>query len=206
MTSGFKRTSFQTGLGIAALLASAALPGCNKKPVVARTTPAPAPAAVASNTDSFNGGSSLNKPAPAQTRPAPAANTGISNAERTTLNQSLAKLDDALFDYNQASIRPDAAKALQADMSVIRDILSRYPQQKVKIEGHADERGSDEYNIALGDKRGAAAKEFLTGMGISGGQLEIVSYGKQRPTCTDHTEDCWQKNRRAHFVADGASQ
>ncbi|HEY3740833.1 MAG TPA: OmpA family protein, partial [Bryobacteraceae bacterium] len=109
---------------------------------------------------------------------------------------------DALFDYNKATIRPDATKALETDVSAIRDILARYPQQKVRIEGNADERGSDEYNMALGDKRAEATKEFLTGLGVSGAQLDVISYGKQRPVCTDHTEDCWQKNRRAHLVAE----
>lgn len=129
----------------------------------------------------------------------------MSQNDRNSLNRSLAKLEDVLFDYDKATIRPDASKTLEADLTVIRDVLQRYPSQKVKIEGHADERGSDEYNIALGDKRAVAAKEFFSGMGVSAGQLEIVSFGKQRPVCGDHTEDCWQKNRRAHFVAEGAT-
>ena len=128
----------------------------------------------------------------------------MSKTERETLNQKLARLDDVLFDYDRATIRPDATQTLEADVAVIRGILQRYPNQKVKIEGHADERGSDEYNVALGDKRAVSAKEFLSGMGINGAQLEIVSYGRQRPVCEEHTEDCWQKNRRAHFVAEGA--
>ena len=132
--------------------------------------------------------------------------TSISKAERDTLNQRLAKLEDVLFDYDKATIRPDATKTLEGDVAVIRGILERYPNQKVKIEGHADERGSDEYNIALGDKRAVAAKEFLSGMGINASQLDIVSFGKQRPVCQDHSEDCWQKNRRAHFVAEGGPQ
>ena len=138
------------------------------------------------------------------TTPAPAS-SGMSQNDRNSLNRSLAKLEDVLFDYDKATIRPDASKTLEADLTVIRDVLQRYPSQKVKIEGHADERGSDEYNIALGDKRAVAAKEFFSGMGVSAGQLEIVSFGKQRPVCGDHTEDCWQKNRRAHFVAEGAT-
>ena len=202
------RTTLHTGLGLVALLAVASLPGCSKKAVVARTPAAPAPAS-AGNTTSNSGGSNSGSERVTQA-PARASNSdsnsGISSADRTTLNQSLSKLDDALFDYNMSTIRPDAAKALENDVTVIRTILARYPQQKVKIEGHADERGSDEYNMALGDKRGASAKEFLAGMGISASQLEVVSYGKQRPVCTDHNEDCWQKNRRAHFVAEGSAQ
>jgi len=133
-------------------------------------------------------------------------NGGITKADRDSLNQSLAKLEDALFDYDKATIRPDATKALEGDVAVIRTILDRYPQQKVRIEGNADERGSDEYNVALGDKRAVVTKEFLSGMGIKPTQLDVVSYGKERPVCTEHNEDCWQKNRRAHLVAEGGAQ
>jgi peptidoglycan-associated lipoprotein len=121
--------------------------------------------------------------------------------ERETLNAKLARLEDALFDYDKASIREDASTRLRDDVGVIRDILANYPSQKLLIEGHADERGSEEYNMALGDKRAKAAQEFLASMGIPSAQLQIVSYGKDRPVCTDKTEDCWQKNRRAHLTA-----
>jgi peptidoglycan-associated lipoprotein len=122
-------------------------------------------------------------------------------AERATLNERLARLEDALFDYDKAVIRSDATSALRDDVGVIRDILATYPSQKLVIEGHADERGSAEYNVALGDKRARAAEEFLTGMGISPVQLTVISYGKERPVCTDQSEQCYQKNRRAHVTA-----
>jgi peptidoglycan-associated lipoprotein len=121
--------------------------------------------------------------------------------ERATLNERLAKLEDALFDYDKATIRQDATSALRDDVGVIRDILANYPSQKLLIEGHADERGSEEYNIALGDKRAKAAEEFLVTMGIPNAQLTIVSFGKDRPVCTNQTEACWQRNRRAHVTA-----
>jgi peptidoglycan-associated lipoprotein len=122
-------------------------------------------------------------------------------AERATLNERLARLEDALFDYDKATIRTDATAALRDDVGVIRDILSNYPSQKLVIEGHADERGSAEYNVALGDKRARAAEEFLTSMGIAPVQLTIISYGKERPVCTDQSEQCYQRNRRAHVTA-----
>jgi peptidoglycan-associated lipoprotein len=106
-----------------------------------------------------------------------------------------------LFDYDKATIRTDATTALRDDVGVIRDILANYPSQKLLIEGHADERGSEEYNLALGDKRAQAAEEFLVTMGIPNAQLTIVSFGKDRPVCTEKTEDCWQRNRRAHVTA-----
>ena len=120
---------------------------------------------------------------------------------RKNLNERLARLEDALFDYDKATIRDDARGALKDDVDVIRGILADWPAQKLLIEGHADERGSEEYNMALGDRRARAAEDFLASMGISNNQLTIVSFGKDRPVCTDKSEDCWQKNRRAHVTA-----
>ena len=120
---------------------------------------------------------------------------------RRTLNERLAHLSDALFDYDKATIRDDARRALDEDVKVIRDILADYPSQKLIIEGHCDERGSEEYNMALGDRRAAASKEFLSSMGIPQTQLTVISYGKGKPVCTEKTEECWQKNRRAHVTA-----
>lgn len=178
--------------------------GCNKKhPVPVASVPKPESTTTVARNEVDS------QPAPAQgparmTTSAPSNGGSMTENDRNSLNKSLARLEDVLFDYDKATIRPDATKTLEGDMGVIRGILQRYPSQKVKIEGHADERGSDEYNIALGDKRAVAAKEFLSGMGISAGQLDIVSFGKQKPVCEDHSEDCWQKNRRAHFVADNS--
>lgn len=121
--------------------------------------------------------------------------------ERVTLNERLAHLEDALFDFDKFTIRSDATTALKDDVDVIRGILSNYPAQKLLIEGHADERGSSEYNLALGDKRARAADQFLATMGIPTNQLAVISYGKDRPVCTEQTEACWQKNRRAHITA-----
>lgn len=121
--------------------------------------------------------------------------------ERATLNDRLARLEDVLFDYDKATIRTDATTVLKDDVGVIRGILAGYPSQKLAIEGHADERGSEEYNVALGDKRARAAEEFLTTMGIPDAQLTVISFGKDHPICTDQTEACWQKNRRAHITA-----
>jgi peptidoglycan-associated lipoprotein len=117
------------------------------------------------------------------------------------LDEYLAKLEDALFDYDQSTIRADASAALRDDVAVIRGILADYPNQKLVIEGHADERGSAEYNLALGDRRAHAVQEFLSSQGIPGPQLAVVSYGKERPVCTIESESCWQQNRRAHVTA-----
>jgi len=185
-------------LGFAGLLFTAA---CHKTVPVATRTPDTIPVATASPAPPAAPKSSA---APAASSPAVAQNprsTTMTPAERATLNERLARMEDALFDYDRATIRTDATTALRDDVGVIRDILSNYPSQKLVIEGHADERGSAEYNMALGDKRARAAEEFLTGMGIPPVQLTVISYGKEHPVCTDQSEQCYQKNRRAHVTA-----
>lgn len=103
---------------------------------------------------------------------------------------------DAFFDYDSAEIRPDARQALQKTA----DFLKNYPQLRVTIEGHCDERGSTEYNLALGDRRANAVKQYLVSLGISADRLTSTSWGKEKPFCTEHNETCWQQNRRGHFV------
>jgi peptidoglycan-associated lipoprotein len=103
---------------------------------------------------------------------------------------------DAYFDYDKADIRADARDALSQTAQFLRS----YPQLKVVIEGHCDERGSTEYNLALGDRRAAATKQFLVSLGISADRMDTVSYGKERPFCTESNEQCWQQNRRGHFI------
>ncbi len=103
---------------------------------------------------------------------------------------------DAFFDYDKADVRSDGRAALAQTAQFLRS----YPQIRVTIEGHCDERGSTEYNLALGDRRAQAVRQFLISLGISADRLETVSWGKERPFCTSATEACWQENRRGHFV------
>jgi peptidoglycan-associated lipoprotein len=103
---------------------------------------------------------------------------------------------DAYFDFDKADIRPDARSALTETAG----FLKSYTQVKVMLEGHCDERGSTEYNLALGDRRAQAAKDFLVSLGVASDRMQTVSYGKERPFCNEHTEECMQQNRRAHFV------
>jgi peptidoglycan-associated lipoprotein len=103
---------------------------------------------------------------------------------------------DAFYDFNKADIREDARQALTRTAEFLRS----YPQVKVTIEGHCDERGSTEYNLGLGERRAQAAKNYLISLGIKPDRMDTVSWGKERPFCGEHTEDCWQQNRRAHFV------
>ncbi len=117
---------------------------------------------------------------------------------KVRIEDLMAKIQDIYFDYDKHEIRPDAEAILQSNAVALREILKEYPGYKLRIEGFCDERGSDEYNLALGDSRAKNAQEFLVRLGLPAGQLDTVSYGKEKPVCTEHNEDCWQKNRRAH--------
>jgi len=125
---------------------------------------------------------------------APAAPPPPTNATMDEL--FLKEVQDAYFDLDKADIRSDARSAL----GKTADFLRNYPQIKVVIEGHCDERGSTEYNLALGDRRAAAVKQYLVSLGIGADRMSTVSYGKEKPFCMVSNEDCWQKNRRGHFV------
>jgi len=103
---------------------------------------------------------------------------------------------DIPFDYDKFAIRPDAKTILEKDAKW----LQANSQVKVQIEGHCDERGTSEYNMVLGERRAKATKQLLTAIGIDAKRLSTISYGKERPVCTEHDESCFAKNRRAHFV------
>jgi peptidoglycan-associated lipoprotein len=103
---------------------------------------------------------------------------------------------DAFFDYDKADIRPDAKQALTADA----DFLRAHPEIRVKIEGHCDERGGEEYNLALGDRRADSTKDYLVSLGVSADRIQTLSLGKEQPFCTTENENCYQENRRGHFA------
>ncbi len=104
---------------------------------------------------------------------------------------------DVLFDYDKYDIRPEARPALDS----VADFLNNERTMNVVIEGHCDERGTNEYNLALGEKRAKAAKTYLIARGISSARIIVITYGEEKPACMDQNDSCWQKNRRAHFVA-----
>ena len=128
-------------------------------------------------------------------------------APNPTLQQMFAKnVKDIFFDYDKYGVRASDQSVAEADAK----FLAAHPDAKVLIEGHCDERGSEEYNIALGDNRADSTRDFLTKLGVSASQIKTVSYGKEKPFCTtsDTDDSCLQQNRRAHFVlqADGEAQ
>lgn len=106
------------------------------------------------------------------------------------------KIKDIYFDFDSYDIRNDALPVLRE----VASILAKNKNIKVIIEGHTDERGTNEYNLGLGDKRANSAKEYLLSLGIPSGRINTLSYGEEKPLCIEQTEDCWAKNRRAHFV------
>jgi peptidoglycan-associated lipoprotein len=103
---------------------------------------------------------------------------------------------DIYFDYDKSAIRPDQQSAVQGDI----EFLKAHPNLQFTIEGHCDERGSTEYNLALGDSRANSVKNALVQGGVNAANIKTISYGKEKPFCTEHNEQCWQENRRDHFV------
>ncbi len=110
-------------------------------------------------------------------------------------------VQDVFFDYDKSDVRGDSQATLQQDAVALKAILADFPRATIVMEGHCDDRGSAEYNLGLGDRRASAAKEFLVQLGVPADRLQTISYGKERPQCTDENESCWQKNRRVHFSA-----
>src|SRR5581483_7325147 len=127
------------------------------------------------------------------TQPTTQAPTETSLTDEQAFEQNM---KDVYFDYDAYTIRPADQSALQADAA----FLKQHPNIHFTIEGHCDERGSTEYNLALGDNRASSAKNALVQLGVPAANIRTISYGKEKPFCTESNEECWQQNRRAHFV------
>jgi peptidoglycan-associated lipoprotein len=169
---------FSTGLKLVALSAALILAGCQSKPKEAVSNAPPSSSEVQSN--------------------APTSTIVPGSAEDLRVNVG----DTVHFDYDKYDI-------LETDRAVLQrqaQWLGRYPSVRVTVEGHCDERGTREYNLALGARRANAVKEYLVSLGVSGGRLETISYGKERPMCTESSESCWAQNRRGvTTITSGAS-
>ena len=148
-------------------------------------------------------------PAPPETgkqTAVPPSSTGSSSLEALQKGESTATpasspLKDTYFDFDSYALRPDARDVLKANA----DWLKANPAVQVQIEGHCDERGTSEYNLALGYKRAQSAKDYLETLGIAANRLSTTSFGKELPVCTEHTEECWQRNRHDRFVIQSKS-
>lgn len=162
-------------LAVGLLAAFAA--GCAKKAVEAPPTPPPAPPVVQTEPTPT--------PAPVEP-PAPAPTPKVTASDFT----------DAFFDYDSYALREDAKVALDRAAKILRD----NPDVALTVEGHCDERGTAEYNQALGEKRANAARDYLANAGVPAARLQSLSYGKERPFAEGHDESAWAQNRRAHLV------
>jgi len=173
------------------LIATFSIAGCAKTPIVASAAvPAPSAAAPAASRSVPVSRAEARTPAEGS-RPATVA-------ERPPLSEfrTIDALKDIHFDFDRYDIRTDAAKVLDADAAWLND----NSRTLVLIEGHADERGTNEYNLVLGDRRAKATLDYLVSRGVQGSRITVISYGEERPVCRERTEACWAKNRRAHFL------
>src|SRR5712691_5780352 len=173
---------------------------CHKKvPPAAAAAPPPPPAAAAAA-----------RPAPPPAPPPPPAATPaptptpLTEAEifaRKSLDQlnSERPLGDVFFDLDKSDVRDEARSILQRDA----DWMKRWTSTMITIEGHCDSRGSAEYNLALGNRRASAVKDYLVSLGVPAGRVTLVSKGKEQPFCSDESESCWQQNRRGHLIITG---
>jgi peptidoglycan-associated lipoprotein len=121
----------------------------------------------------------------------------VETTEETPMySEEKSPFEDIHFDYDKYEVQSDAQTALKS----VSSWLLKNPSARLLIEGHCDERGTNEYNLALADRRAKAVRDYLIALGIASLRVEMVSYGKEKPMCTEQTEGCWAKNRRAHFV------
>jgi peptidoglycan-associated lipoprotein len=162
-----------------------------RPPAAALARTAPAPSVVAPRPPA--------PPPPPAASPRPAA-TPLTEAEmfgRKSLSElnSERPLSDVFFDYNQNVLREDARRVLQQDAQW----LSKWPQTTIRVDGHCDERGTAEYNLALGDRRADVVREYLANLGVKPDRIQTRSLGKEAPFCQDAGESCWSQNRRDHF-------
>jgi peptidoglycan-associated lipoprotein len=177
------------------LLAGLMITGCAKRPATTAASaaaPAPAPSAAA--------------PAPTASPSAPAASAAPAAAAAAAPAQAprpvpkefmaVAALKEVYFDFDKYDIRAEDAKTLDANAAWLKSNADNL----VLIEGHCDERGTNEYNLALGERRAKATMNYLVSQGIQANRITIISYGEERPVCNEKTEACWAKNRRANFL------
>jgi peptidoglycan-associated lipoprotein len=182
------------------LLFGVLLAGCAKRPATTQAS-APAPTAAAATTP---GSGPPMAPAPAApsggatTAPATPAPSTATPAARPPVAEfrSVPELKDVFFDFDKYDIRPADAKLLDSNATWLKSNANNL----ILIEGHCDERGTNEYNLALGERRAKSAMNYLVSQGVQASRITIISYGEERPTCSEKTEECWAKNRRAHFL------
>jgi peptidoglycan-associated lipoprotein len=184
---------------VQAIMLVALAAGCAKTPATFSTsTAAPAPTGSALNVSNPPGGgtgTALGSGTGAGSRGADAGRDASGRPQMSGFAGSN-RLTDIYFDFDRYGIRTEDAKMLDASAAW----LKANPNQLVMIEGHCDERGTTDYNLALGERRAKAAQNYLVAQGVDLRRISIVSYGKEKPQCSESNESCWQRNRRAHFL------
>ena len=191
---------FRWGLAVLLMLALVAT-GCAKKEVVRSNEGAGAAAQAPTTAPATQPEPIVSEPVKEAPKPeAPMAGTQLAAREaeagQKATEEAASMFADIHFDFDKSFIREDAKPVL----AKVADYLKKNPGSKVQIEGHCDERGTAEYNMALGARRAESAKKYLLSLGVKGGQLSTVSYGKEKPLDPGHDETAWAKNRRDHFV------
>jgi peptidoglycan-associated lipoprotein len=183
-------------LPIAALLMTVAVTAaaCGGKKPVQTPAPSPPPAPAPAPTTPPPPPPPPPPPAPAPT-PAPTDEELFSKMTLDELNKK-GVLSDVFFAFDSVELNQDALGTLQKNS----DYLKRWGTTKVMIEGHADARGTNEYNLALGERRAAATRDYVVSLGVANDRITIVSKGEEQPVCREEGEACWQKNRRGHFI------
>jgi len=184
------------------VIATALFAGCAKRPATTAAS-APAPTGTAATTGSTAGAAARQQQQQQQQQPttSPPA-TAAPQAPGTTARPSpkeftaIPELKPIYFDFDKYDIRPGDAKALDANAQWLKSNAN----QLVLIEGHCDERGTNEYNLALGERRAKSTMNYLVSQGVQASRITIISYGEERPVCTQKNEECWSKNRRAQFL------
>ena len=183
------------------LLFGVVLAGCAKRPATTQAS-APAPTAAAATTpgSAASHGSGPGRPLgrrDARLRPRRRRPRRRRRLVRPVAEfRSVPELKDVFFDFDKYDIRPADAKVLDANATWLKSNANNL----VLIEGHCDERGTNEYNLALGERRAKSTMNYLVSQGVQASRITIISYGEERPVCSEKTEECWAKNRRAHFL------
>lgn len=167
----------------------------SQEEAVAVTAPVEVPSTIAETMKSQKEAAAVTTPVEVPSITAEAMKSQEEAAAVTTPVEVL-KLRDIFFGFDSFTIREEARSILEAN----REYLKANKDSKILIQGHCDERGTSEYNMALGERRAQSAKKYLIDLGIDPSRISTISYGKEKPFCTDHNEECWQENRRAHFA------
>jgi peptidoglycan-associated lipoprotein len=187
-------------LAVSAVVLLFGLVGCAKQPATTTQSSAPSP------TGMTGGSGGTGDTRQVGTRPGDAGRGMNQPGGRDASGRPIvdgfsgtAQLADIHFEFDKADIRQEDVKVLEANATW----LKAHADQLLLIEGHCDERGTNEYNTALGDRRAKNTMNYLVSQGVAASRMTVISYGEERPACSQHSDDCWAKNRRAHFLVKG---